>query len=89
ISLHLLEEAIARDRSEGLSPFLVVGTAGTVETGAVDQLGELAAIAAREKMWFHVDGAIGTLALLSDKLRPLFRGIEQSHSIALDFHKWG
>jgi len=89
ISLPLLNEAITRDRDNGFDPFLVVATAGSVETGAVDQLDELGAIAAHERLWFHVDGAIGALALLSDKLRPLFRGIEESQSIALDFHKWG
>jgi glutamate/tyrosine decarboxylase-like PLP-dependent enzyme len=67
----------------------VVGTAGTVDTGAVDDLASLAAIAAREKLWFHVDGAIGALAILAPDIAPRLAGIEQADSIALDFHKWG
>ena len=70
-------------------PFLVVGTAGTVNTGAIDPLAEIADIASRENLWFHVDGAIGALAMLSGSLRDLFKGIEKSASVALDFHKWG
>lgn len=85
----LLSGMIETDRAAGHLPFLVVGTAGTVNTGAVDPLAAIADIAARESLWFHVDGAIGALALLSDALRDLFAGIEKSASVALDFHKWG
>ncbi len=84
-----LEVAIAEDRAAGYRPFLIVGTAGTVNTGAIDPLQRIAEIAAREALWFHVDGAIGALAAFSPALRPLFSGIEKSDSIALDFHKWG
>ncbi len=84
-----LESAIANDRALGLRPFLVVATAGTVNTGAIDPLERIAKIAARESLWFHVDGAIGALAAFSRELRPLFSGIEKSASVALDFHKWG
>ncbi|AYD01485.1 pyridoxal-dependent decarboxylase [Neorhizobium sp. NCHU2750] len=84
-----LKMMIERDRAEGFLPFLVVGTAGTVNTGAIDPLNEIADIAAAENLWFHVDGAIGALAVLSQELRPRFAGIERSQSIALDFHKWG
>lgn len=80
---------IARDRSNGLLPFLVVGTAGTVNTGAIDPLAEIAEIASTEDLWFHVDGAIGALAVFSRSLRDRFKGIEKSASVALDFHKWG
>jgi glutamate/tyrosine decarboxylase-like PLP-dependent enzyme len=81
--------AIENDRAKGLLPFLVVGTAGTVNTGAIDPLAEISEIASREKLWFHVDGAIGALAVFSSSLRELFKGIERSASVALDFHKWG
>jgi aromatic-L-amino-acid decarboxylase len=81
--------AIDEDRALGLLPFLVVGTAGTVNTGAIDPLADIATIAEREKIWFHVDGAIGALGMLSSSMRELFSGIEQSASVALDFHKWG
>jgi aromatic-L-amino-acid decarboxylase len=84
-----LSAMIATDRALGHLPFLVVGTAGTVNTGAIDPLAKIADIAARENLWFHVDGAIGALAVLSGELQHLFAGIERSASVALDFHKWG
>jgi aromatic-L-amino-acid/L-tryptophan decarboxylase len=84
----LLEAAIARDLAADLNPFLIVGTAGSVNTGAIDPLPELARIARRFHLWFHIDGAFGALAALSANLRPRLLGIEQADSIALDFHKW-
>lgn len=81
-------EAIARDRAAGLQPFLLVGNAGTVDVGAIDPLGDLADVAQREGLWFHVDGAFGATAYLSDVLRPKLAGIERADSVAFDFHKW-
>ncbi|MFS2149520.1 pyridoxal phosphate-dependent decarboxylase family protein [Rhizobium sp. Rhizsp42] len=89
MSVEALALAIAQDRAQGLLPFLVVGTAGTVNTGAIDPLLEISKLAEAENIWFHVDGAIGALAMLSPEMRQLFSGIERSASIALDFHKWG
>ena len=89
IDIDALDAAVAQDRNAGLIPFLVVGTAGTVDTGAVDDLASLTAIAAREKLWFHVDGAIGALAILAPDIALRLAGIQQADSIALDFHKWG
>jgi glutamate/tyrosine decarboxylase-like PLP-dependent enzyme len=86
--LDLLQDAIAADRAAAKIPFLVVGTAGTVDCGAIDDLAGVAEIAAREKIWFHVDGAFGATAALSDQYRPLLRGIEHADSLAFDFHKW-
>jgi aromatic-L-amino-acid decarboxylase len=86
--LDLLAREIAADRAAGLKPFLVVGTAGTVNTGAIDDLGALADLAARERVWFHVDGAFGALAALAPRLKPLLAGIERADSLAFDFHKW-
>jgi aromatic-L-amino-acid decarboxylase len=86
--LDLLQEAIAADRVAGRIPFLVVGTAGTVDCGAIDDLAGAAEIAARERIWFHVDGAFGATAALSPRYRPLLRGIERADSLAFDFHKW-
>jgi aromatic-L-amino-acid decarboxylase len=83
-----LREAIARDRSEGLRPFAVVATAGTVATGAIDPLLEVAGVCAEEKLWMHVDAAYGGPAVLTDDLRPLFAGIDRADSIAFDPHKW-
>jgi len=84
-----LHAAISEDRGAALHPFLVVASAGTVNTGAIDPLFEISEIAERERLWFHVDGAIGALLAFSDKLRPLLKGIEKSDSVAFDFHKWG
>jgi len=89
IDLQALERLMADDQARGLRPFLVVGTAGTVDVGAVDDLAALAAAARRHGAWFHVDGAYGALGMLSPELAPLLAGIEQADSIALDFHKWG
>jgi aromatic-L-amino-acid/L-tryptophan decarboxylase len=84
-----LATAIAADRGAGFTPFLVVGTAGTVDIGAIDDLAALAGIAQREALWFHVDGAFGALAILAPDLAPRLAGIERADSLALDFHKWG
>ena len=84
-----LAEAVAADRAAGLDPFLLIGTAGTVDTGAIDDLSALADIAARERLWLHIDGAFGALAILSPELKPQLKGIERAQSIAFDFHKWG
>ena len=84
-----LASMIAADRQAGLRPFFIVGTAGTVNVGAVDDLAAIAAIARQENIWFHVDGAFGALGMLAPDVAPLLAGIEQADSIALDFHKWG
>jgi glutamate/tyrosine decarboxylase-like PLP-dependent enzyme len=89
IDLAELEKAIERDRRGGFTPFLVVGTAGTVDTGAIDNLSALADISRREHLWFHVDGACGALAVLAPDLAPRLSGIERADSLAFDFHKWG
>jgi glutamate/tyrosine decarboxylase-like PLP-dependent enzyme len=83
-----LRNAIAEDREAGKVPFLVVGTAGTVDTGAVDDLAAIADVAAAAKIWFHVDGAFGATAALSPRFKPLLAGIERADSLAFDFHKW-
>jgi len=89
IDLAALRSAIAADRRAGWEPFLVVGTAGTVDIGAIDDLVSLRAICNDEKMWFHVDGAFGALAALAPELAPRLAGIEAADSVAFDFHKWG
>lgn len=88
IRADLLREAIAEDRAAGRMPFAVIGTAGTVNVGAIDDLAALADIAAAESLWFHVDGAFGACAMLSEALRPRLSGIERADSLAFDFHKW-
>jgi aromatic-L-amino-acid decarboxylase len=84
----VLARAVQEDRSAGRKPFFVVGTAGTVDVGAIDPLDELADLAQRERLWFHVDGAFGALAMLAPSLAPRLRGIERADSIAFDAHKW-
>jgi len=86
--MECLRAAIAEDRAAGRLPFLVVGTAGTVDTGAIDDLAAIADITRAENIWFHVDGAFGATAAISPRLRPLLRGIERADSLAFDFHKW-
>jgi len=87
IRIDALEEAIARDRAGGWTPFLIAGSAGTTATGAVDDLEALARVAQREKLWFHIDGAYGALFMLTERGRAALRGIEQADSIILDPHK--
>ena len=89
MDLAATEETIRKDRESGFTPFLVVGTAGTVDTGAIDDLSSIADLTRREKLWFHVDGAYGALAMLAPDLASRLRGIEWADSLAFDFHKWG
>jgi glutamate/tyrosine decarboxylase-like PLP-dependent enzyme len=89
ISIEQLSAAIKADRAAGLEPFLVIGTAGTVNTGAYDDLIGIAELASREGFWFHVDGAFGAWAQIADyPWKKLVRGIERADSLAFDFHKW-
>jgi len=89
IDVVALDRMIAEDRAAGLRPFCVIGTAGTVNTGAVDDLDALADLARRESLWFHVDGAFGALVALSSSLRHLLKGMERADSLGFDLHKWG
>src|SRR4051812_37413944 len=80
-------EALERDRSDGVRPWLVIASAGTVDTGAVDPLEEIADLAARHGAWLHVDGAYGGLFRLCPEGREVLQGIERADSVALDPHK--
>ncbi len=82
---------IAEDRAAGLRPFCVIGTVGTVQTGASDDLVALADLATRESLWFHVDGAFGAMAALAphEAARAAVRGMDRADSVAFDLHKWG
>jgi glutamate/tyrosine decarboxylase-like PLP-dependent enzyme len=88
IRIDALRETITKDREQGVRPFAVVGSAGTVATGSMDPLAALADLCADEDLWFHVDAAYGGPAAFTDDLRPLFAGIERADSIAFDPHKW-
>ena len=83
-----LRAAIEQDRAAGLTPFLIVGSAGSVNVGAIDDLETLADIAQAEQLWLHIDGAFGALGVLSDRLRPRLTGLQRADSLAFDFHKW-
>ena len=87
IRIDALEAAIEKDRADGFTPFLIAGSAGTTNTGAVDDLDALARIAREQELWFHVDGAYGALFMLTERGRATLRGIEQADSIILDPHK--
>jgi aromatic-L-amino-acid decarboxylase len=88
IDVAALDAAVAADRAAGNLPFCVIGTAGTVNTGATDDLTRLARFCRSQKLWFHVDGAFGGLARLSPVLRPIVAGIEEADSVSFDLHKW-
>ncbi len=88
IDLEALRAAIAEDRARGFRPACVIGTAGTVNSGAVDDLTALAGIAAEENLWFHVDGCIGALLSIAPENAWRVKGIERADSVALDPHKW-
>lgn len=88
LSMPALEAAIKEDRAAGRLPFCVVANAGTTNTGAVDPLGELADLCARESLWLHVDGAYGAAAVITERGRRALRGIERADSVTLDPHKW-
>ena len=88
LDLAILRDRLRLDRAAGWSPFLVIGTAGSVDTGAIDDLAALADLCAEAQLWFHVDAAYGAALLLSPALKPKLAGIERADSVAFDFHKW-
>jgi aromatic-L-amino-acid/L-tryptophan decarboxylase len=88
IRIAALQDTIRRDKENGLKPLGVIGNAGTVNTGAVDDLAALADLCAEHGLWFHVDGAIGATLAISPKLRPMLHGMERADSLAFDLHKW-
>jgi glutamate/tyrosine decarboxylase-like PLP-dependent enzyme len=89
IDVVALRAAIAADRAAGLAPFMIVGTAGSVDIGATDDLAALADVARDERLWLHIDGAFGALAILAPDLASRLAGIDRADSLAFDFHKWG
>jgi glutamate/tyrosine decarboxylase-like PLP-dependent enzyme len=88
MDLDELRHRYQRDRDEGYQPFFVVGSAGTVSTGAVEPLPDLAAFCQEHKLWFHVDGAYGAFANGLAGAPPEFKGLESADSVAVDPHKW-
>src|SRR5215813_11964342 len=88
IRVDALRQRIEADLREGLRPFCVVGSAGTVNTGVVDPLSEIANVANEFELWFHVDGAYGAPGVLDERKKHLFAGLERADSVSLDPHKW-
>ncbi len=88
MDLEALARRVAEDRAAGRLPFCVVANAGTTATGAVDPIRRIAEFARKEGLWLHVDAAYGGFAMLAATARPLFEGIDEADSVALDPHKW-
>ena len=88
IDVPQLREQLNVDLRNGFRPFCVVGSAGTVNTGAVDPLNQIADVAKEFNLWFHVDGAYGAPGSLDERKRSLFAGIHRADSVSLDAHKW-
>ena len=88
IDINQLRLQIERDIKQGLTPFCIVGNAGTTNAGVVDPLAQMASLAQKYKCWFHIDGAYGAAAMLSESAKPLLKGIEKADSLTLDPHKW-
>lgn len=88
IDLVALENSIKADVKNGLQPFCVIGNAGTVNTGAIDDLQGLSALTKKYKLWFHIDGAYGGLAASLSSKKHLYNGLHLADSVAIDFHKW-
>ena len=87
MSVEALEQALEEDRRNGIRPWIVIASAGTVDTGAIDPLPEIAELCRRYGAWLHVDGAYGGLFALCDEGKALLKGIERADSVALDPHK--
>jgi len=88
MNIKALGQSIKEDITQGHQPFMVVGTAGDVSTGVVDNLKAVAAVCKTHDLWFHIDGAYGIPAAVIPELKDLFNGVEEADSIALDPHKW-
>jgi aromatic-L-amino-acid decarboxylase len=88
VDVGAMRECIEADRAAGMAPLCIIGNAGTVNTGAIDDLGALAGLAEEQGLWYHVDGAFGACAALSPALRPKLAGFERADSLAFDLHKW-
>jgi glutamate/tyrosine decarboxylase-like PLP-dependent enzyme len=88
IDLDVLKETIAQDRHQGFLPFCIIGTAGSTNTGMVDDLNALADICQQENLWYHIDGAFGAWAALAPEANKLVVGMERADSLAVDLHKW-
>jgi len=82
-----LKQKVATDQSNGLNPFMVIASAGTTDTGAVDPLDEIGDFAKQEQLWYHIDGAYGGFFVLCESKKELFKGVEKADSLVIDPHK--
>ena len=87
MDISALKAQVAFDIREGLTPFMIIGSAGTTDTGSIDPLDEIADVCQEHNIWFHIDGAYGGFFNLIDRCKPLLKGIERSDSLAIDPHK--
>ena len=87
INAQKLEQTIQDDLAKGLNPFMVIASAGTTDTGAVDPLQKIGEISKQHNLWYHIDGAYGGFFILSESKKELFKGIEMADSLAIDPHK--
>ncbi len=83
-----LRERLRQDVTDGCTPIAVIATAGTVNTGAIDPLADILQICREEKVWLHVDGAYGGFGVLDPEVAPLYQGLAEANSLAVDPHKW-
>jgi len=88
LDVNALREQLRRDRAGGFTPVAVIASAGTVNTGAIDPVYEIAQLCHDERVWLHVDGAYGAFGNLDSEVRPLFAGLSEADSLAVDPHKW-
>jgi len=88
MDLDHLREALEADRAKGILPVALVASTGTVNTGAIDPIEQMAEIASKYDTWLHIDGAYGLFGVLDPRVAPLFRGLERADSVAVDPHKW-
>ncbi len=87
MSIPSLKRLIQQDKEAGIRPFLLLGSAGTTDLGAIDPMDQMADVAAENNMWFHVDAAYGGFFMLTEQIGDRFRGMERSDSICIDPHK--
>jgi len=88
VRVDLMEQRIEKDKKDGFLPFCIVGNAGTVNTGSIDNLEALAALAKKELAWFHIDGAFGAVPNILPEYKGALKGLAQADSLAFDYHKW-
>ena len=88
LDVDALRERLRQDKANGCTPIAVIASAGTVNTGAIDPLGDVLQVCRDERVWLHIDGAYGGFGILDPEVAPLFQGLAEADSLAVDPHKW-